>query len=137
MTTALRLKARERTSDCCEYCLMQADFSHDPFSAEHVFPVAKGGIDELLNLAWFCLGCNFHKFTATHALDFISGNLVPLYNPRQEKWTEHFKWEDNFTLIVGITPIGRVTVTRLRLNRLGLVNLRKVLVDAGKHPPVI
>lgn len=47
MTTALRLKARERTSDCCEYCLMQADFSHDPFSAEHVFPVAKGGIDEL------------------------------------------------------------------------------------------
>ena len=137
MTPALRIKIRERASSCCEYCQMQEEFSHDPFSAEHIFPVTKGGLDDELNLAWSCLGCNLYKFTATHALDFVTGDLVPLYNPRQDTWLNHFKWEEKFSLIIGITPTGRATVTRLKLNRMGLVNLRKVLVAADKHPPII
>ncbi len=40
-----------------------------------------------------------------------------------------------FTEIIGISPSGRATVNRLQLNREGLVNLRRVLVDAGLHPP--
>jgi hypothetical protein len=135
MTAALRLRVRERAFHCCEYCQMLEELSHDPFSVEHILPIVKGGLDDFLNRAWSCLGCNLYKFTATHAFDFVSGDLVPLYNPRQNTWSDHFKWEDDYSLIVGISPIGRATVLRLRLNRLGLVNLRKILVVAGKHPP--
>lgn len=72
MKPALRNSVCERASNCCEYCLMQADFSHDPFSAEHIIPVIKGGLDKLENLAWSCLGCNLYKFTATQAFDFVT-----------------------------------------------------------------
>ncbi len=38
-------------------------------------------------------------------------------------------------LIIGVTPIGRTTVATLHLNREGVVNLRRLLVVTGKHPP--
>jgi HNH endonuclease len=137
MKASLRNSVSERASDCCEYCQMQTTFSHDPFSAEHILPIAKGGLDEFINLAWACLGCNLYKSTTTHVFDLISGDLVPLYNPRINQWSEHFQWTENFTLIVGLTPIGRATIICLKLNRLGLVNLRKLLVAFGKHPPIL
>ena len=67
--------------------------------------------------------------------DLLTGDLVPLYNPRTGKWATHFQWIENFSIIEGKTPTGRATITRLKLNRIGLVNLRKILVAAGKHPP--
>ena len=39
-----------------------------------------------------------------------------------------------YSIINSITPIGRATIMCLRLNRIGLVNLRRVLVTAQKHP---
>jgi hypothetical protein len=62
--------------------------------------------------------------------------MFPLYHPRQQRWQEHFAWNEDFTLIVGITPTGRTTVETLKLNREGLVNLRQVLYAMGEHPPV-
>jgi hypothetical protein len=38
-------------------------------------------------------------------------------------------------LIVGKTPTGRVTVRLLKMNRSGLVNLRRILERSGDHPP--
>lgn len=60
--------------------------------------------------------------------------LVPLYNPRTDKWKENFKWTDNFSIVEGITPQGRATVELLQLNRNGVVNLRKALFAYGVHP---
>jgi HNH endonuclease len=137
MKASLRKAVCERATDCCEYCQMQAVLSHDPFSAEHIIPVSKGGQDDLENLAWSCLGCNLYKSTTTHSYDLLSGDLVPIYNPRIEKWSDNFQWSENFTILVGKTPIGRVAIIKLKLNRLGLVNLRKIFVAAEKHPPSI
>jgi hypothetical protein len=39
------------------------------------------------------------------------------------------------TLIIGLTPTGRATVEKLQLNRLGVVNLRRVLSLMDLHPP--
>ena len=50
-------------------------------------------------------------------------------------YQENFEWYGNYTEIIGISPSGRATVSRLKLNRDGLVNLRQVLVNAGLHPP--
>lgn len=37
---------------------------------------------------------------------------------------------------VGLTPTGRATVEALRLNRPGLITVRRALYAAGEHPPV-
>jgi HNH endonuclease len=134
MRESLKKEVRERAKHCCEYCLTQAQYSGESFSIEHIIPRIKGGLSVLLNLAFSCQRCNNHKYVATTAVDPASGSLVTLYNPRTDIWVEHFEWREYFTEIIGISPSGRATVNRLQLNREGLVNLRRVLVDAGLHP---
>lgn len=87
-------------------------------------------------MALACQGCNNHKYNKTEAIDPITGEIAPLYHPRQQKWSDHFSWNEDFSLIIGITTIGRVTVETLQLNREGLVNLRRVLYMANEHPPL-
>ena len=60
---------------------------------------------------------------------------MPLFHPREQRWEEHFTWNSDFTLIIGLTPTGRATISALQLNRSGLVNLRRVLYAIGEHPP--
>jgi len=126
----------ERARGCCEYCRSQARFAVQPFSIEHIIPKSQGGSTTLENLALACQGCNNHKYTRTHGRDPISGEKVALYHPRQQRWRDHFAWNDDFTLIIGLTPVGRATVETLALNRAGLVSLRRVLFAMGEHPPV-
>lgn len=131
----LRRLVRSRASGICEYCHSQASFSPQPFSVEHIKPRAAGGqtIDD--NLALSCQGCNGHKHIKEQAADPITGNVVPLYHPRQQRWRDHFAWRSDAKLVVGLTPTGRATVEALRMNRPELVNLREVLYAAQKHPP--
>jgi hypothetical protein len=124
-----------RAGECCEYCRSQARFSPDPFSIEHIRPRSKGGTDEDDNLALACQGCNNRKYTHVEARDPVSGNLVSLYHPRRQRWADHFSWNENFTLVIGLTPTGRATVELLKLNREGVVNLRRVLCTIEQHPP--
>ncbi len=125
----------ERAGGCCEYCLSRADFSPSPFAVEHILPRHEGRTNTLGNLALSCQACNNHKFTVTGAVDPGSGQVVPLYHPRRDKWAEHFRWSADFLTILGQTPTGRATVSRLQVNRASVVNLRRVLRRDGKHPP--
>ncbi|MBI1878609.1 MAG: HNH endonuclease [Chloroflexi bacterium] len=135
VTAAQRRAVFARARGCCEYCQSQARFATQSFAAEHIIPRYAGGETTLDNLALACFGCNSHKYTKTHALDPITGSEVPLFHPRRHEWFEHFAWNDDFTQIVGQTPIGRATIEALRLNRSELVNLRRVLRSVGEHPP--
>jgi hypothetical protein len=85
-------------------------------------------------LAWSCQGCNNRKYTSVEALDPVSGETVPLYHPRRQRWYEHFAWNEDYTVVLGLTPTGRTTVEKLQLNRAGVVNLRRVLHHIGAHP---
>ena len=127
-------RVAERARHCCEYCLCPSRFSSDPFSIEHVVPRSEGGISSESNLALSCQGCNNRKYTSTQATDPVSGETVPLFNPREHRWFEHFAWSHDFNQIIGITSIGRATVEKLQLNREGVVNLRRLLRVAGEHP---
>ena len=124
----------ERAGSCCEYCLSPVQFCPDAFSVEHIHPRALGGSAILANLAYSCQGCNNHKYIAINAKDSKTGQIVPLYNPREHRWCEHFRWENDFTIITGSSPIGRATVERLRLNRQEVVNLRCILRMTGIPP---
>lgn len=135
VTNQLRQQVGERAKGCCEYCLSQAQFSPQAFSVEHIYPRSLGGATHLDNLALSCAGCNGHKYNKTQALDPISNESVALFHPRQQVWAEHFAWNEEYTLIIGLTPTGRVTVDVLQLNRSALQNLRAVLYLVGQHPP--
>jgi hypothetical protein len=106
-----------------------------PLSIEHILPRSQQGETVLDNLALACPGCNNHKYNKTHGTDPVTGELVALYHPRKQRWRKHFAWNDDRTLIIGLTPTGRATVETLHLNREGLVNLRRVLYAVGEHPP--
>ncbi|MCP4656859.1 MAG: HNH endonuclease, partial [bacterium] len=102
---------------------------------EHIHPRIRGGNHGFDNLAFACLGCNGHKHAKTEAVDPVTGKLAPLFNPRRQKWKDHFGWSSDYTLVLGQSPTGRATVDALHLNRDGQVNLRHLLYAAGVHPP--
>jgi hypothetical protein len=109
--------------------------STQPFSVEHIIPLDRGGKNESDNLALACQGCNNHKYNKTEAYDPVSHQLVPLYHPRQHNWQEHFNWNYDYSLLIGLTPIGRATIEALHVNREGVINLRRLLYAAQQHPP--
>ncbi len=131
----LQRMVSERAHFCCEYCLSQEAFSPDPFSNEHIIPEIFGGTSAEDNLARACQGCNNIKYIKTTAFDPISLQEVPLFHPRRDVWQAHFAWNRDLTELIGLTPTGRATIKELRLNRENVVNLRRVLILADKHPP--
>ena len=135
ISPGVRRRVLQRAGGCCEYCFCQRRFSPAPFSIEHVVPRSKGGSSEAANLALSCQGCNNYKFTHITAIDPVSMDEVPLFNPRTDIWSDHFSWAENFSELVGLSARGRGTISLLRLNRPQVVALRRILVAAQLHPP--
>jgi hypothetical protein len=132
----LRREVAQRAQRLCEYCRSPEAFSLDTFTIDHIRPVADSGSNESDNLAFACHNCNNRKQDDTSALDPISSQLVPLFHPRRDRWSDHFRWSDDVLTIVPITATGRATVARLQLNRTGAVNVRRALLSLGEeHPP--
>lgn len=119
----------------CEYCLYPENYASDFFHFDHIIPISKGGKSVLLNLARSCGRCNGLKAHMIKHFDPLTGQKMPLFNPRMDLWIEHFQWSDDDLLILGQTPIGRATADLLQLNRQNVVNLRQLLKNARLHPP--
>lgn len=134
-TDAQRKDVFIRAGGLCEYCLSPESYSNSTFEIEHIFPFSKSGTTILENLALACSGCNKFKSHRIEGSDPKTGKTVLLFNPRKDAWKKHFKWSADFTIIIGLTAIGRATVQMLKLNRKSLTNLRKVLHLVGEHPP--
>ena len=121
----------ERANGCCEYCQTCEVNIGQTMHVEHINPAGGDGLD---NLCLACPNCNFSKAAVVVAKDPDTDQEVPLFNPRHQLWQEHFVWEDNFALIRGLTPTGRATVARFKMNRPRIVLTRKRWVQAGLHP---
>lgn len=106
-------RARHR----CEYCRAPEAVFNLELEVEHVIPLAAGGADELHNLALACRSCNLRKGTVRRARDPSTGEMVPLFSPRADDWSDHFELDLATFRIEGLTPTGRATVRRLGLNR--------------------
>ncbi|MDD1414323.1 HNH endonuclease [Dolichospermum sp. ST_con] len=135
VTESIRRAVAARSCGYCEYCRCSEKFATQSFTVEHIKPRKEGGENGLENLAWSCFGCNAHKHTKTEAIDSETQEKIALFNPRQQAWSDNFNWNNDFTQVIGKTPSGRVTVESLRLNRVGVVNLRRLLFAANLHPP--
>src|SRR5262245_20786050 len=82
----------ERAHYTCEYCQTAQRTIDQPMHVEHIDP---NGGDHPNNLCLSCAACNLSKARATAALDPLSGQVVPLFNPRTQTWSEHFQWSQD------------------------------------------
>lgn len=131
----LRASVRRRAAGLCEYCRSSEQLTGYRFEVDHVLPRAQGGPTELDNLALACRNCNARKAALTAGLDSVSGGLVTLFNPRRQRWDEHFAWDDEGVRILPLTACGRVTTAVLQLNDALVVGARAIWASAGLHPP--
>lgn len=99
---------------------------------DHIDPYGDSTLD---NLCLACGNCNLSKARATSASDPETGEVVLLFNPRRQSWSEHFEWTPDGTRLKGLTPVGRVTIERLKINQDRVVDARVLWVFAGVHPP--
>jgi HNH endonuclease len=127
----------ERAEERCEYCQCRSDFATETFAIEHVIPLSRGGNDEVSNLALACSGCNGRKYNKLEIVDPANGEMVPLFNPRLQRWEEHFAWSKDYTQIIGLTATGRAMTATLQMNRQNVINIRKAMFVMGVHPPII
>ncbi len=135
VAAALRQAVIERAQGRCEYCLTWQAIVVE-MEVDHVLPESAGGLTEASNLCLTCAGCNGFKLAFQSAVDPETGEPAPLFNPRSDRWEEHFEWSDDGTRLVGLTTVGRATVGRLRMNRPRMVEARRLWVQAGWHPPL-
>lgn len=138
VSAELRAVVEKLARYCCEYCRYPQKYSpEDRLSLEHILPRSRGGLTEQAKLALCCQGCNNHKYSHVLGIDPKSNQLIPLFHPRTQLWTDQFQWSEDLLLIEGKTPTGRATIARLQLNRAGPVNLRRKLIEFGEHPPPV
>lgn len=125
-----RERVRQRAGQRCEYCGIPEEAQLYPFHVEHIIARKHAGSSNLDNLAWACFDCNVAKGSDVAAYDDETGTLTPLFNPRQQSWSEHFEIADG--QINGKTPVGRVTVRLLKFDLGGRVADRQGLIEAGQ-----
>lgn len=102
---------------------------------DHVLPLAKGGSNAEDNLCLACELCNQYKWTKTEAVDPQTLLTVPLFNPRNQAWHEHFAWSEDGVEVSGKSNFGRATIVALRINNPLAKAVRRNWVKAGWHPP--
>lgn len=131
----IRVSVAVAAKDRCGYCLTQAHVIGEAMNLDHIIPVLLGGLSEESNLWLACSRCNRYKSAKVSATDPQSGAVVSLFDPRRQKWAEHFAWTSDGITVVGLTAIGRAKVEALQINNPRIVKSRKLWVAAGWHPP--
>ena len=126
---AVRLRAKEQ----CEYCLIPQAAFKLTFHIEHIIARKHGGADLMNNLALACGRCNCSKGSNISGIDPHTHAMVRLYNPRNDKWRDHFRYDG--PVIVGLTEVGRATVEVLGMNNPYRMAARQALIDEDIFPP--
>jgi 5-methylcytosine-specific restriction endonuclease McrA len=130
MDAKTREFVRQRADRVCEYCRIPQEATPlIPFHVEHTIARQHGGDDDPNLLALACDRCNAYKGTNLTSIGPDSREVVSLFNPRQDVWTEHFMIRGGE--IAGISPKGRATVRLLNMNAPRRVQLREEWLAEG------
>jgi HNH endonuclease len=131
----LRRQIRAQFAYCCAYCRTAESLTVAIFEIEHIIPRWAGGETVFENLCLACPTCNRYKAHRQTAIAPPLGQAVPLFHPQQQRWEDHFTWNEAATEIIGLTPTGQATIDALRMNRPQLVRLRRMWLKMREHPP--
>jgi hypothetical protein len=123
MDARLRQWVKQRAAGRCEYCGLRQEQEPLSFHVEHILSRQHGGPDAAENLALACHHCNLRKGTNLSGLDPQTGQLTRLFHPRLDDWNDHFLRRGGE--IIGVSAIGRTTVSLLKMNEDGRLQLRE------------
>ena len=126
-------RVRKRARGVCEYCLLPESAYDIAFHVDHIISDQHRGKATYTNLCVACPRCNLSKGPNIAGIDPDTRSLVPLFNPRKDRWDEHFRWRG--ARLLGLTPIGRATIHVLAMNNEMALKHRKQLMTEGVFPP--
>lgn len=129
---ALRRLVARRATGLCEYCLIHEDDTFLGCQVEHVISEKHGGATTEENLAYACVFCNRFKGTDLGSLRSDRSQLIRFFNPRTDKWSEHFKLDG--IQIVPLTEVGEVIARILEMNHFDRLLEREQLLAMGRYP---
>jgi hypothetical protein len=92
-----------RAEGRCEYCRIPSAEYRLPFQIDHIIA----------------------------GRDPETGEIRPLYNPREDVWGDHFRLDG--AVLVGLTGIGRATVQVLAMNEPEFLAVRETLIKEGVY----
>jgi hypothetical protein len=131
ISAELRRLVAAQADGLCEYCLIAEEDTFFGCQVDHVISEKHGGETKADNLAWACVFCNRAKGSDVGSLDPPTGEFVRFFNPRTDKWSDHFRLAGNE--IEGITATGRATARILGFNEPGRVLERAELIESGRY----
>ncbi|MBD2626120.1 HNH endonuclease [Trichormus variabilis] len=133
ISNSLRQLVIQRAKDRCEYCCLSQAGQAATFHTDHIIPVVAGGATTSDNLALACVSCSLRKSARQTVTDPDTKKEVSIFNPRQQVWTQNFRWDD--VRVIGLTATGRGTVEALKMNRPMMLAIRGEEELLGRHPP--
>jgi hypothetical protein len=129
---ALRNEVAGRADRRCEYCLIHEDDTGFRLQVDHIISRKHGGLSVVENLAYACVLCNRSKGTDVASVDGRSGEIVRLFHPRRDRWSDHFRLDGN--LIRALSDVGAATAELLRFNATERLAERGLLQALGSYP---
>jgi hypothetical protein len=126
VSPSLRAQLREIDQGACVYCHSPEELSVTAFEIDHIVPLSAGGASELDNLCLACTACNRLKGSRQEGIDPTTGVVAPLFHARRQRWSDHFRWNQDQTELGGLTPTGQATIHTFQMNRPQLVRLRRL-----------
>ncbi|HEY1083898.1 MAG TPA: HNH endonuclease signature motif containing protein [Prosthecobacter sp.] len=127
----LRQRVWERASGLCELCLLHEHDDWLSFQIDHLISRKHGGRSVFSNLA---LDCNLAKGSDLGSLTSKSGMLIPFFNPRKDRWADHFRL--NGARIIPLSDTGEVTSRILAFNSTKRLLKRREVAMAGRYPSI-
>jgi hypothetical protein len=100
---------------------------------EHIIAEKHRGESVAENLALACPYCNRFKGSDIGSVDPETGLLTPFFNPRTQRWQEHFRFDNG--AIHPLTAEGRVTAAILQLNLPERIEERRRQFQTGIYQP--
>ena len=134
ISAELRRLVFARADRLCEYCLIHEEDTFFGCEVDHILSEKHGGPTEEANLALACLFCNRNKGSDIASVVPDTDQLVRFFNPRADRWSEHFRLGLDGISIVALTEIGEATVRIFGINAGERLLERDMLREIGRYP---
>ena len=134
ISAELRRLVIGRAEHLCEYCLIHEEDTFFGCEVDHIISEKHGGPTEEANLALACLFCNRNKGSDVASVVPGTDRLVRFYNPRTDRWFEHFRLGTDGISVVPLTEVGEATVRVFGINDGERLLERDTLRNIGRYP---
>ncbi|HEX8241990.1 MAG TPA: HNH endonuclease signature motif containing protein [Longimicrobium sp.] len=129
---ALRHRVSARARGFCEYCLIHEADTNFSCEAEHIISRKHGSETTAENLALACLPCNRAKGSDIGSL--VHDRFTRFFNPRIDRWFDHFELAPDGVRIGPLSDIGSATVRIFGFNLPERLEERAFLRAVVRYP---